>query len=105
EIKPLFLSLTEVIRNQDFGFGTGFLQANNYIRGFTAFVKRVNQDSGGVTTPATTGTPLDLTGNKIPAALNYAEFDNQNTDPPPAGAVMKRDTNERLWAYAPVAGQ
>jgi hypothetical protein len=103
EIKPLFFWPSEEVLINAKGHGAGLIQVDNYIRGFTAFVSRVFADTGGVTTPATSGSTMDWAG-KLPDTLDYGKFAQQNVDPPPAGAVLKRDDKKRLWAYAPLPG-
>ncbi len=92
EIKPLFI--TEFGLKSAGLVGKGIVQQSNYILGFKEFVEHVHSvfpDS----IPTTKGKTMDLS-KLLPNSLNYDLFDQEHTKMD-ADAVMKRNSNQRLW--------
>ncbi|WP_423737466.1 eCIS core domain-containing protein [Chitinophaga caseinilytica] len=94
EIKPLFLF--DFPGSKD-TIGGGFDQQSHYINGFTAFVAQVHKDVGSPAPASISGSPMNL-DPLIPDALNYRKFDSEYTKAG-AGAVLKKDTSQRIWLY------
>lgn len=98
ELKPLFpLEFPASLAY----FGRGWDQAGNYRIGFAEFIRKAHQDlpqHASKLPLSATGVPLNL-DSIIPNALNYSMFEQEHGEPPGTDAILKKDTQERLWMF------
>ena len=101
ELKPLFPA---EFPGSFIGIGTAgsaTIQTGNYREGFKEFVERVYKDNPNQQAhlpSSITGRPLVINEANIPPGINYNLFDQQRENAG-AGAILKRDSDQRVWIY------